>query len=57
MSAAAWVMVVIAFGGLFLVALSVVRAGWRLFGNNEPLEPGGSLGRQFFGRNKQRQPD
>ena len=33
--------------GALLTFFAVVRFGWRLFRDNEELEPGGSMGRQL----------
>jgi hypothetical protein len=35
---------------LALGLLLMIRMAWRLYRGDEPMEPGGSYGRQFFGR-------
>lgn len=39
---------------LALSVLAVARLAWRLFRHNEQPIPGGSMGRQMFGRNRNR---
>jgi hypothetical protein len=37
---------------LLVAALGLGRMAWRLWRGDEELEPGGSMGRQMFGRSK-----
>jgi hypothetical protein len=44
------VLSIVVLGMLALGLLLLIRMAWRLYRGDEPMEPGGSYGRQFFGR-------
>jgi hypothetical protein len=44
------ILIIVAAVWLLAVVLAMGFAAWRFLRGNEELEPGGSLGRQLFGR-------
>jgi hypothetical protein len=47
-----WILAIVAALWVLAVLAAVGYTAWRFLHGNEQLEPGGSFGRQLFGRNR-----
>jgi hypothetical protein len=50
-----WLVVVVVL--VLFPVIGMGRMAWRIWCQNEEMEPGGSYGRQFFGRSKHQKPE
>jgi hypothetical protein len=54
-----WVILWLVVAGVLVLfpVIGMGRMAWRIWRQNKEMEPGGSFGRQFFGRAKDRKPE